>query len=318
MIRFFIFLIFSFLILVRVWATEEVYQPKKMNCEDNRSYPVHLTFDDGPQLPETQQILDTLKKNNVKATFLVTMEHFPSLAAGKQPSEDELKLLKLIERMKIEGHTVGSHSYEHIPHSESAEKPKIQENLEKSYKVISKFNLTKPIPFRFPFGSGWFDVEDPQDKIWSESVQNQVIAKGYFLFHWDIDSWDWSAIKRKALPESVLKQICSHNGGIVLNHDIQPFTAANLQSLIDSVQMSGHQLVSHQQIINYSKTTANLASLQKWVQGIFFCEKPIGNFDQIWKTCDEYGKKSSDPETGHGAPPHEGSVDNDLNAAGVH
>ncbi len=317
MIRTFVFLTFSFLMLATAGAEDVVYLPKKMNCEGDKSYPVHLTFDDGPQLPETELILDILKKNHVKATFLVTMEHFPSLAVGKQPTEEELKLLKLIERMKLEGHTVGSHSYEHIPHSESSEKPKIQANLEKSYKVISKFNLAKPLPFRFPFGGGWFDVEDPQDKIWSENVQNQVLANGYYLFHWDIDSWDWSAIKRKALPDSVLKQICSHSGGIVLNHDIQPFTAANLQGLIDSIKMSGHQLVGHQQIISYSKTTANLASLQKWVQGIFFCNKPIGNFDQIWKTCAEYESKTSDSPPGQGLNSPDGSNHPDVDAAGV-
>lgn len=317
MIRFLIFLIVSSLLTATVSAEEDIYQPKKWSCEENKSYPVHLTFDDGPQIPETEKILNILKKNQVKATFLITTEHFPSLAAGKQPTEEELKLLKLVERMKLEGHTVGSHSYEHIPHSESAEKPKIQANLEKSFKVVSKFNLTKPIPFRFPFGSGWFDVEDPQDKIWSENVQNQVMANGYFLFHWDIDSWDWSAIKRKALPESVLRQICSHSGGIVLNHDIQPFTAANLQGLIDSIQMSGHQLVGHQQILNYSKNTVKLASLQRWVQGIFFCNKPIGNFDQIWKTCDEYEKNTSDPTPGPGANPAGETNNPDLESAGV-
>lgn len=61
---------------------------------------VALTFDDGPHPGKTDRILDTLKKNGVKATFFVTGQQ-----AEKHPD--------LIRRMAAEGHTIGNHTYSH-------------------------------------------------------------------------------------------------------------------------------------------------------------------------------------------------------------
>jgi poly-beta-1,6 N-acetyl-D-glucosamine synthase len=61
---------------------------------------VALTFDDGPAEPYTSQILDILKRNNVKATFFVMGEH-----VLEQP--------KLLQRIYDEGHDIGNHSFSH-------------------------------------------------------------------------------------------------------------------------------------------------------------------------------------------------------------
>ena len=58
-----------------------------------------MTFDDGPS-KNTMQILDILKKYNIKATFFVN---------GK---EDEFSL-KVYERIIKEGHNLGNHTYSH-------------------------------------------------------------------------------------------------------------------------------------------------------------------------------------------------------------
>ena len=59
---------------------------------------VYLTFDDGPSA-NTEKVLDILKKENVKATFLVT---------GNNP-----KYNHLMKRAKEEGHAIGLHTYTH-------------------------------------------------------------------------------------------------------------------------------------------------------------------------------------------------------------
>lgn len=61
---------------------------------------VYLTFDDGPSNNITPQILDTLKKNDVKATFFV-------LGRMCERNPDMLK------RIKSEGHCIANHSYSH-------------------------------------------------------------------------------------------------------------------------------------------------------------------------------------------------------------
>ena len=60
---------------------------------------VYLTFDDGPS-DHTGEILDILKKNNVKATFFVV---------GKETEQAK----KSYQRIVLEGHTLAMHSYSH-------------------------------------------------------------------------------------------------------------------------------------------------------------------------------------------------------------
>ena len=59
-----------------------------------------LTFDDGPRAPFTAQILDTLKKEGVPATFFVLGEN-----ARRHP--------ELVKRIEVEGHRVGNHGFDH-------------------------------------------------------------------------------------------------------------------------------------------------------------------------------------------------------------
>lgn len=61
---------------------------------------IALTFDDGPAEPFTSQILDTLKKHQVKATFFVVGERV-------------LEYPHLIRRIYDEGHDLGNHSFSH-------------------------------------------------------------------------------------------------------------------------------------------------------------------------------------------------------------
>ncbi len=308
----FLKLIFSFFLITFISARKVIAQTLKqtsaisaesvtsavLKCANNESYPVHLTFDDGPKIPETEIILDILKKNNIKATFLVSTLHFPKLLKG-QTSEHETRLLNLLQRMKNEGHTVGNHSYEHISHTSLKKQTEEQifENLKINSLIVAKLNLKKPIPFRFPYGSGWFQEIEMDNQMRADKVMKFVKAEGYEPTHWDIDSWDWSKIKRKALPQSMLYQICSHQGGLVLMHDIHSFTANNLQALIDSITNSGHKIVSLPEIksINLKKRSDDkYTSFADKAAGLFLCGRPVSDYDNVWPSCEVYLKKSSD------------------------
>ena len=62
---------------------------------------IALTFDDGPDRDFTPQVLDILKKNDVKATFFVVGENV----------EWNPEILK---RQYNEGHEIGNHTFTHI------------------------------------------------------------------------------------------------------------------------------------------------------------------------------------------------------------
>jgi peptidoglycan/xylan/chitin deacetylase (PgdA/CDA1 family) len=269
---------------------------EKSPCGDGGSYPVHLTFDDGPQDPETARILDILKKEGIKATFFISSSRFSGFAKGK-PSEAEVKRVRLLRRMIAEGHTVGSHSYEHIEHSNpgAVSQKDAEKNLRRNDEILRSLGLETPMPFRFPYGSGWFD--DKKNQREADRMMAEVKERGFEPVHWDLDTWDWSKIKRKALPGSVLRQICSHQGGVLLMHDIQAFTAANLPALIESIRRSGHKFasLSEMKAINRKRPAGtHFVSLASRASGIFSCGRSVGDLDQVWPSCPEYKSHSSD------------------------
>lgn len=247
-------LILSPFLLAQAQSRNDRMSAQAQSCPNNRGYKVHLSFDDGPKIPETLQILDTLKKHNVKATFLVSMSHFGNMAKGNPPNQRERRLIEVLERMKSEGHTIGSHSFDHIDHTNFSKhsEEQINANLERSFYVADRLGLQKPIPFRFPYGSGWLPTSNPMRQAFNNSLMQKLRQKGYQPFHWDLDTEDWSSVKRKALPGSLLQQVCQTGGGVVLMHDIHSWTANNLEPIIQSLNRSGHELVSYREILRYS------------------------------------------------------------------
>lgn len=64
----------------------------------------YLTFDDGPSLTVTPRVLNTLKENNVHATFFLV---------GSSIENDGNGAVKLVHRIYDEGNAIGNHSYSH-------------------------------------------------------------------------------------------------------------------------------------------------------------------------------------------------------------
>ena len=73
---------------------------KRLIFKKTNGHTLYLTFDDGPDHFYTPQLLDLLKKYQVKATFFVV---------GRFALENH----DLIKRIQQEGHLIGFHSYEH-------------------------------------------------------------------------------------------------------------------------------------------------------------------------------------------------------------
>lgn len=272
---------------------------EKLKCSNNASHKVHLTFDDGPKIPETEKILNALAsaRPKVKATFLMSTTKFKFVLKKKpsQYSRAEKSLLRVLKRIQRDGHKIGSHSFKHLDHSNKGQNSRreINSNLANNLAVWKKLGLEIPAPFRFPYGAGWFKERSPSEEKSRRLSLKIVKNSGFTPFHWDIDSWDWSKIKRKALPYSVLQQICTHSGGVALFHDIQSFTAQNIGRIIKSIQASGHRLVSFDEIKKDSdQRNSPRYSFRDSAVGIFYCNKSVGNVDQVWGSCGEYEDQS--------------------------
>lgn len=83
--------------LVTTYIYRKLNPLKKL---DRSSKDIYLTFDDGINKKFTPELLDLLKKYNVKVSFFI-------LASTIEGNEE------ILQRMKSEGHLVGFHSYNH-------------------------------------------------------------------------------------------------------------------------------------------------------------------------------------------------------------
>ena len=103
---------------------------------------MYLTFDDGPSKNVTPQVLDILKKYNVKATFFI-------IAKNAEQNPD------LLKRISQEGHAIASHSYSHDFDILYADTESFREEIraarESLVNIVGEENFTDI--FRFPGGA---------------------------------------------------------------------------------------------------------------------------------------------------------------------
>jgi peptidoglycan/xylan/chitin deacetylase (PgdA/CDA1 family) len=108
------------------------------------AHEVALTFDDGPSVPFTGQVLDVLRKNHVHATFFLcgaNAERYP----------------ELVRRIRAEGHEIGNHTYSH-PWMYLISRERIADEIDRTQNVLERITGRRPRLFRPPFGVRWFSM----------------------------------------------------------------------------------------------------------------------------------------------------------------
>jgi peptidoglycan/xylan/chitin deacetylase (PgdA/CDA1 family) len=193
--------------MLRAASADDCAAYEKYRCE-GATYPVHLTFDDGPASGPTDQVLDALKKHGLTATFFVVGER---LAPGSPKAHFEL-----VKRMLAEGHTVGSHGYRHVMHS-ALSKGSLDSFL-KEVKTVGRSQIGEylsPI-LRLPFGDGWYNGE--QKPAFNRLIMAKLREAGFSHVGWDITTYDWDLARQRdgSILPTFLEGICRKKGGVVL------------------------------------------------------------------------------------------------------
>lgn len=222
-------------------------------CPDGKSYPVTLTFDDGPHPALTPKVLDILEAEKVKGTFFVLGERF----AGGKNNPANTEKYRILDRMKRSGHTIASHTYAHLKHNSLDEKT-LTENIYKSNKLLKDY--LNPV-LRLPYGAGAFKSSHPEVQKKNDLVMETVKQAGFKHVLWDIDTNDWDPKKRESLLPTMLKDICQKKGGVILFHDIQRNTVDNLQSWIKAIRAQGHSIVGLEKFVPEANIPADFCDL---------------------------------------------------------
>ena len=189
---------------------------------DKKIKTVYLTFDDGPS-GHTDQILEILKKNNIKATFFI-------IGIGKNYNDYK----KIIDH----GHVLGLHTYSHEYKEVYANEESFFKDL---YKIRDAVKSTTGLDVkitRFPGGSS----NAKASKALKTAIINRMTREGYVYFDWNCDSTDASG-NNVPVEKLVKYGVCTNHPDInVLMHDTnaKKTTVQALQRIIDGYRKAGY------------------------------------------------------------------------------
>ena len=173
--------------------------------EESATGIIYLTFDDGPTSDSTPQILEILKRRNIKATFFV-------LHYDEQHEQ-------FIKREQQEGHTIALHGYTHNYSEVYQSAETCIENFEKIGNQVYQTTGERSKIIRFPGGSSNTISKKYCKGVMTELV-NRVIELGYRYFDWNVDSDDAGHAKTSQdIYNNVTSGIKPERKNVVLMHD---------------------------------------------------------------------------------------------------
>ena len=217
-----------------------VYVPKT-TTNNGGGKTLYLTFDDGPGI-YTQQVLDTLAKFNVKATFFVTNQ-FP-------------KYVYLIGSEHNAGHAVGVHTYTHAWNVYDSVENYL-DDFNKMNSVVEKYTGSRTRIFRFPGGSS-NTVSKKHSAGVVTKIANRMTNDGYVYFDWDVSSGDASNASSTQIYNNVINGAKRCSECVILMHDIKKNTVNVLDQMLSTLTSSGYNFgtlntsspTAHQRIAN--------------------------------------------------------------------
>lgn len=208
-----------FLLLLGLSLSGRIHPIDPASSGDARSgrggeHPVlALTFDDGPHPVYTPQLLDGLKKRNVKVSFFLM---------GKNIAGNE----SIVRRMYEDGHLIGNHTFDHVQLNKLSESEACSQ-ITKTSNAIYEITGQYPTYVRPPFGE------------WREGLDCTVTMLPVF---WDVDPLDWNTSSADQVVQKVIGSTA--DGDIILMHDSYASSVQAALRIVDILNEKGYDLVT--------------------------------------------------------------------------
>jgi peptidoglycan-N-acetylglucosamine deacetylase len=200
-----------------------------------KSKEVVLTFDDGPDPVYTPQILEILKKYNVKASFFIVGEN------GEVNPD-------IVERIYREGHELGNHTYTH-PNVADITAGRTKLELNTTQRLVQELTGHSMIMFRPPYVAD-AEPSTPNELLPILRAQEQ----GYLMIGELIDPSDWEQPGSKVIVKRVLQELPS--GNVILMHDAggnRGDTVKALPQIIETLKKKGYKFVLIHDLLHKSR-----------------------------------------------------------------
>jgi peptidoglycan-N-acetylmuramic acid deacetylase len=209
------------------FENKEYQLAKKYNAiflGDTEKKEIYLTFDEGYENGYTGKILDTLKANDVKASFFITYPYFE-------------KEYGLVDRMVKEGHIVGNHTWHHPSMPDVTDDDKLEEEM---LKLDREFKEKTGIAMKY--------LRPPKGEFSQRTLR---ISKelGYRNVFWSMAYADWDIHSQKG-PDYARQKVLDniHNGAVILLHAVSSDNAAALDGIIKELKAQEYVFASLDQI----------------------------------------------------------------------
>ena len=189
---------------------------------------VFLTFDDGPSINNTLNIIDILNHNNVKATFFVIgqrVEVYP----------------EIIRKMSASGMCIAPHTYTHNYTDIYKSAEAYLKDMEKCNSAIKTITNQSNFSYvRMPGGS--------DNKVSSaetlKKIRMSLKRKNICYVDWNVSSEDalGSNIEASKIKENIMSQSAGKSMAVVLMHDsyYKETTVDSLQEIISYFKKDGY------------------------------------------------------------------------------
>ncbi len=173
---------------------------------------ITLSFDNGPDPDVTPQVLDTLRRRDLRATFFVL--------------GDKLRdRRRFAERAHAEGHWIGNHTYNHIvPLGLSSQSGIATAEIVRTEALVG--DLAHPRRFFRPFGGGG----TLDRRLLNHEALAHLERNGYTCVLWNVVPEDW------AYPETWVQRaldLCfAQEEALLVLHDLPTGAMNNLDRFI--------------------------------------------------------------------------------------
>jgi peptidoglycan-N-acetylglucosamine deacetylase len=205
-----------------MWPTSQLYGRSFVGLPRG-SRQLALTYDDGPNDPQTLRLLDILAAHNAKATFFLLGKFVEQRPA-------------IVRAIALAGHDIGNHTWSH-PYLIWASPAEVRQQIERTTKAIQDACGVTPRLFRPPYGGrrpGTFAL---------------VRSYGMEPVMWRVSTYDWEADSPEFIMRKARKGI--RGGDVILMHDgghtrigvIRSYTLSATDYLLSEYKPQGYDFV---------------------------------------------------------------------------
>jgi peptidoglycan/xylan/chitin deacetylase (PgdA/CDA1 family) len=192
--------------------------PETLPLQDHE---VVLTFDDGPLPRNSNQVLDILAAQCVKATFFTIGKMAQAYPQG-------------VRKLRDAGHSIGTHTQDHPLTMNKMAIERAQQEIDDgiaSVKAALGDDAALAPFFRIP------------GLLRAEGVENYLASQGLQVWSADFLADDWRHISASRVYELAIKRLEQKGRGILLLHDIQARTVAALPRILNEMKARGYRIV---------------------------------------------------------------------------